>query len=171
MGGKARIAGMPRQYRNVLVALIVSLCLVVGSSALAGGSCYHYSKKDRQLAKKTNSARAYRDVRKMTLDPHLSRVAKRQARAMASNDYLYHTPSLGSLVTKWKVLGENVGYAGSVKKVHRAFMNSSAHKANILRSGFKYVGVGVTKGGGHTWASVVFESKKNPGTTLKMPSC
>ncbi|MGH2751862.1 MAG: CAP domain-containing protein [Actinomycetota bacterium] len=162
---------MPRRYRSVVVLLVVSLCLVAGSSAVAGGSCYHYSKKDRKLAKKTNSARAGRDIRKMTLDPHLSRVAKRQARAMASKNYLYHTPSLGSLVTKWKILGENVGYAGSVKKVHRAFMNSPAHKANILRWGFKYVGVGVTKGGGHIWASVVFEGKKNPGTTLEMPSC
>ncbi|CAN5568876.1 hypothetical protein BH20ACT23_BH20ACT23_11500 [soil metagenome] len=156
----------------MFAVIVLSLCLVVNSSASAGGgSCYKHSKRDRLLAKRTNSARAYAGVRKLSLDPHLSRVAKRQARAMARRRTLYHTPSLGSLVTNWRSLGENVGYAGSVKSVHRAFMGSSVHKANILRSSYRHVGVGATKKGGYVWSAVVFESRKNPGTTLKMPSC
>ncbi len=151
--------------------MVLSLCLVVSTSAYGGGSCYRHSKRDRQLAKKTNAARAHAGVRKLSLDPHLSRVAKRQARKMARRRTLYHTPSLGSLVTHWRSLGENVGYAGGVKRLHRAFMGSSPHKANILKSSYRHVGVGTTKKGGNIWSSVVFESRKNPGTTLKMPSC
>ena len=90
---------------------------------------------------------------------------------MAYKYTLFHSTSLGSLVTRWKTLGENVGYAGSVKKVHRAFMNSAGHRANILRSAYRHIGVGVVKKGGRIWATVVFESRRNPGTTLKMPSC
>lgn len=146
--------------------------LAVGSVAGAGGgSCYSHSKKDRSLAKRTNRARSNQDVAKLSLDPQLSYVAKRHSRSMASKNTLYHTASLGSLVTRWKTLGENVGYAGSVKSVHRAFMNSAGHKANILKSGYKNFGVGVVKKGGRIWATVVFEARKNPGTTLKMPSC
>lgn len=90
---------------------------------------------------------------------------------MARKRTLYHNPSLGSQVTNWRSLGENVGYAGGVKAVHRAFMRSAAHKANVLKSSYRHVGVGATKKNGYVWAAVVFESRKNPGTTLKMPSC
>jgi len=163
---------MPHLHRSVFVVAILSLCLVVSSSAYAGsGSCYRHSEKDRLLAKKTNAARAHAGVRKLSLDPHLSLVARRQARAMARKRTLYHTPSLGSKVTRWRSLGENVGYASSVKRVHRAFMGSSPHKANILKSSFRHVGVGTKRKGAYVWSAVVFESRRNPGTTLKMPSC
>jgi uncharacterized protein YkwD len=163
---------MRGMYRALTCALVVTLFLGVGSVAGAGtGSCYSYSKKDRALAKRTNRARSNHGVAKLSLDPQLSYVAKRHSRSMASKNTLYHTASLGSLVTRWKALGENVGYAGSVKKVHRAYMNSAGHKANILKPGYRHLGVGVVKKGGRIWATVVFESRRNPGTTLKMPSC
>jgi uncharacterized protein YkwD len=163
---------MPRLHRSVFVVAVLAICLVVSSSAYAGGgSCYSYSKKDRQLAKKTNGARANAGVRRLSLDPHLSRVAKRQARTMARRGKLYHTRSLGSLVTRWRRLGENVGYATTVKAVQRAFMGSTAHRANVLRSAYRHMGVGVKRKGAYVWAAVVFESRRNPGTTLSMPSC
>jgi len=160
---------MSRVLRAVVVLALLLVCLDAGTAS-AGGSCYRYSKKDRQLAKKTNTTRANAGVRKLSLDPHLSRVAKRQARTMARRATLYHTPSLGSLVTRWRWLGENVGYAGTVKAVHRAYMGSAVHKANIL-SASRHLGVGVKKKGGYVWTAVVFESRRNPGTTLSMPSC
>ena len=90
---------------------------------------------------------------------------------MAKKQTLYHTPSLDSLVTRWRSLGENVGFATGVRRVQRAFMSSAPHRANILRSAYRFVGVGVKKAGGYVWSAVVFESRRNPGTTLKMPSC
>lgn len=163
---------MTRLLRATVVILTAALCVGFGSVAGAGsGTCYSYSKKDRSLAQRTNRARSGHHIRRMSLDPHLSRVAKRHSHAMASKYTLYHSTSLGSLVKRWKTLGENVGYAGSVKKVHKAFMNSAAHKSNILRSAFRNFGVGVVKKKGKIWATVVFQGRKNPGTTLKMPSC
>ncbi|MGH2701841.1 MAG: CAP domain-containing protein [Actinomycetota bacterium] len=163
---------MPRLLQSTVVTLTAALFVGAGSVAGAGtGSCYTYSNKDRALAQKTNRARSNRDIAKLSLDPQISHVAKRHSRAMASKNTLYHTASLGSLVTRWKSLGENVGYAGSVKSVHRAYMNSAGHKANILKPGYRNFGVGVVKKGGRVWTTVVFEARKNPGTTLKMPSC
>jgi hypothetical protein len=161
---------MSRVFPAVVVLALLLVSLEAGA-AHGGGACYRYSKKDRMLARKTNAARANAGVRKMSLDPHLSRVAKRQARAMARKATLYHTRSLGSLVTRWRSLGENVGYASTVKAVHRAFMGSAIHRANVLRSTTRHMGVGVKKKGGYAWAAVVFESRRNPGTTLSMPSC
>lgn len=163
---------MPRLLKSAVVILTAALCVGVGSVAGAGsGSCYSYSKKDRSLAKKTNRARSNHGIAKLSLDPQISYVARRHSRRMANKNTLYHTASLGSLVTRWRSLGENVGYAGSVKRVQRAFMNSSGHRANILRPGYRNLGVGVVKKSGRIWATVVFESRKNPGTTLRMPSC
>ena len=163
---------MPRLLQPTVVAVTVALFLGAGSIAGAGtGSCYSYSKKDRVLAQKTNRARSNHGVAKLSLDPHISYVAKRHSRWMAKKSTLAHTASLGSLVTRWKALGENVGYAGSVSGVHKAYMNSTGHKANILKSGYRNFGVGVVKKGGRVWTTVVFEARKNPGTTLKMPSC
>jgi uncharacterized protein YkwD len=162
---------MPRRYRTVVIAAIIALVMVVGTSTQAAGSCYWHSKKDRAIAKKTNASRANAGVRKLNLDPHLSQVARRQARAMARKRALYHTRSLGSLVTNWRSLGENVGYASGVKRVHKMFMNSSAHRSNVLKSSYRHMGTGVKKAGGRVWVAVVFESRRNPGTTLKMPKC
>jgi uncharacterized protein YkwD len=162
---------MSRSHRLVLVVAVLAPTLVMSSVHAGSGACYRHSTKDRLLAKKTNTARVNAGVRKLSLDPHLSRVAKRQARAMARKRTLYHTRSLGSLVTRWQALAENVGYSSTVKSVHRAFMSSLAHKANLLRASYRHLGIGVTKKGGYVWAVAVFESRRNPGTTLSMPSC
>ena len=52
------------------------------------------------------------------------------------------TPRLTSDVTNWRWVGENVGYGPDVATVHAAFMNSPAHKANILDRDYTEVGIG-----------------------------
>ena len=161
-----------RGFRAIVCTLCLSLCLVAGSTAAAGGgSCHKYSKKDRKLARVTNNARKRKNLRPLRLDRQISYVAKRHSRAMVGKNSLFHTPSLGSKVTRWKILGENVGYAGSIKTVHRMFMKSASHRGNILKPRYRFIGAGVVKGKGHIWVTVVFEGRKDPGTTLKMPSC
>jgi hypothetical protein len=50
-------------------------------------------------------------------------------------------------------------------------MASPAHKDNILYAPFNYVGIGTATGFGRLWATVIFESRKDPGTRLRMPRC
>ncbi len=92
---------------------------------------------------------------------------------MAKRHSLYHTSaeSLGRRVTRWRVLGENVGFGGDVRSLHKAFMESPAHRDNILFDRYRHVGVGVKRSGGLMWVTVVFEASKDPGTRLSMPSC
>lgn len=158
---------------TVAILCCFALALLVPASAVAGGSCYTFNDSERSFAKKTNAARVNAGKAKLKLDPHLSKVAIKHTREMASKDLLFHTPStkLGNRVTNWIMLGENVGYGGSVKTVQKAFMNSAGHKANILNGSYKYFGIGVVKSDGVVWVTVIFEAKSDPGTTLKMPSC
>jgi uncharacterized protein YkwD len=157
---------------RLTVAVIVgafSLALLPGNAI--GGSCWNFRSADSRMAKKINKSRSTHDKRKLSLDPHLSKVARNHTRSMAGAGSLFHSSNLGSKVTHWKSLGENVGYATSVKELHKLFMQSEGHRANILNGSYRFVGVAVIRKNGYTWTTVVFESKKNPGTTLKMPNC
>ena len=75
---------------------------------------------------------------------------------MAGSSRLYHNPRLTSDVTNWRWVGENVGYGPSVASVHTAFMNSPAHKANILDRDYTEVGIGVVVANGRVWVAEVF---------------
>ena len=135
------------------------------------GVCWSSRPAEKRMAAKVNRARSNHGKVRLQLDPQLSKVARVQARRMADKNTLYHTPNLGSKVTNWTRVGENVGYGDAVAQLHKMFMKSSGHRANILRKSYRHVGVGAKRGGGWLWVSVVFEARKNPGTTLNMPKC
>ena len=123
------------------------------------------------MARKINGARDARGERRLSLDKELSKVARRHTWEMDTKNSLYHTPSftLRRRVTHWRVLGENVGIGQTVSSLHQAFMASPAHKANVLRSDFRHVGVGVREAAtGQIWVTVIFQARRDPGTRLRM---
>ena len=94
----------------------------------------------------------------LRLNSRLSLVAQRHSAKMAKLNRLHHNPNLVKDVgdMPWKILGENVGVGSTVNTLHKAFMNSPSHRANILRSAYRLVGIGVVSSGGRTWVTVVF---------------
>jgi uncharacterized protein YkwD len=44
----------------------------------------------------------------------------------------------------------------TLKVVHRALMDSSSHRANILNKSYDRVGVGIVRRGGRTWITQLF---------------
>ncbi len=158
----------------VLTALVGGLFSpTVATSATANNQCWDYKTSERRFKLKINRERAALGQGKLRLDPELSKVALKHTNEMVAKSELYHTSSeqLKNRVTNWNLLGENVGVGGGVDSLHKAFMNSPAHAANVLNSSFKHVGVGVVKKGGRMWVTIIFEAVTNPGTTLPMPKC
>lgn len=160
----------------------LGMCLLAGllaipsleAAASNGSRCWKVSDSERGFVRKMNRSRANNDLGKLTLDPELSRAAQKHTIEMVDSDELFHTglDRLGRWVTRWTTLGENVGYGGSVRSLHKAFMNSATHRANVLLGRFNHVGVSATRDSdGKLWVTIVFESTTNPGTTLRMPSC
>jgi uncharacterized protein YkwD len=135
--------------------------------------CYKFNSSERSFASLMNGERTSRDQGKMKLDPELSKAAKVHTGEMVRSNTLVHTTStsLKRRVTHWSTIGENVGVGSTVASLHSAFMNSPAHRDNILHDPFNNVGVGVTTKDGRMWVTVIFEASSNPGTPLKMPSC
>ena len=160
-----------RMAAAALVALSFG-ALSPGAVATAGGSgsCYHYKPSEREFAQKINLARRVAGSGSIQMDKQLSKVARRHAWEMDKSNRLFHTEGnkLGWRVTNWNALGENVGVGGTVDSLHRAFMASPAHRANVLRSSYSHLGVGVHRDKNYIWVVMVFESTRDPGTRLRL---
>lgn len=158
----------------LLGALIAALLPAPIAGAQAGDNpCWKYKTSEKAFARKMNAARTNGHLGKLSLDPELSKAARVHTKEMVTKDLLHHTDSddLKRRVTNWIILGENVGVGGSVKSLHKAFMNSPAHRDNVMHALYRHVGVGVKKAGGRMWVTVIFEATTDPGTTLRMPTC
>ena len=153
-------------FKRYLTAIFASALLAsLIPTGTASAACYSPNTAERGFARLINVARGSNDLR---LDPELSKVAKVHTREMVRKNSLFHSTStqLRSRITNWSSLGENVGVGSSVTSLHQAFMNSTAHKANIVEPSFRHVGVGVIKKDGRMWVTVIFEARSDPGSPL-----
>lgn len=112
------------------------------------------------LAGLVNGARSSAGLPPLTLSGALSDVARSHSASMAASGTLSHSgntaAAVGSVVSDWTSVGENVGVGGSVAEVHSALMGSATHRANILGD-FTVLGVGVVRGGdGRVWVTELF---------------
>ncbi len=82
--------------------------------------------------------------------------AQNWAEHMAATGVLAHSNLRDGMDSGWTKLGENVGRGGSIEAIHRAFMNSSGHRNNILDPAFTHLGVGVAKGSAGVFVVHVF---------------
>jgi uncharacterized protein YkwD len=118
-----------RALAAVTASLLVLAALVTGAvTAQPAGA----STVEDNFTHRLNHARTIRGLPALHVRAALVTVARAQAARMASRDLLYHNPNLTTDVRNWQYLGENVGYGPAVRVIHRAFMHSPPHRANIL---------------------------------------
>jgi hypothetical protein len=149
---------VPRRHL-VLVGLLVALLLVplVQSPADASNAQVR-SDQERQFLDLVNSERTSRGLAPLKLSTNARGVARDWSQQMASGVGLKHRSPLSEPFTgRWTRLGENVGYGGTVTRLHQAFMDSTGHRANVLNSSFTWVGVGsVVSDRGVIWVTFNF---------------
>lgn len=111
-----------------------------------------------------NQARADNGLKPLAVYGPIRDIARPQSIRMGQQNRLYHNPNLASevaaAVPDWQRAGENVGQGWDVEGLHKAFMDSPGHRANILGD-YNYVGIGVVHANGYTWVTEVF--LKAPG--------
>ena len=132
------------------------------------GSRYSFNGSEKCLMRKINRARRQRGMRALSWDKQVGYVARSHARSMSNQRNVWHDGSLGQKVTRWRRLGQNTGKGQTCRGIFRAFINSSAHRANIFGR-WRHVGVGVSWGGGCIWVQQVFESRRDPGNIYSYP--
>lgn len=110
-----------------------------------------------------NAERRSRGLPRLRHNSRLRRAAERHARDMVRRGYFSHdTPSGTDFVQRvvraryvtrrsanW-LLGENLawgsGSRSSARNIMRAWMRSQGHRRNILRRGFREIGIGIVRG-------------------------
>jgi uncharacterized protein YkwD len=138
------------------VLLLMVLGLLLGPVATMTPAALADSGMESQFVSQINSARASAGLPALSTSGDLTSVARSWSATMADEGKLYHRPGLGSAVSNWQLVGENVGQGPSVSALHSAFMGSPGHKANILNDRYTQVGVGVVVKDGTIWVTQVF---------------
>jgi uncharacterized protein YkwD len=146
-----------RGAKTIVIGAVLAAVLVAALPLTADAASGPKEMRQKLLSL-TNSARRNNGLRPLDLNWRLSKSAIRHSRRMAESRTVFHTANLYRLVRRWhpSVWGENVGMAGTVRRIHRLFMRSASHRSNILRGGFSNTGIGVVHKGGRVWATVVF---------------
>ncbi len=116
-----------------------------------------------------NSERAKAGCAALTANSTLTSVARAHSADMAKRNYFSHTnPDGASPFDRMRaagyngrLMGENIaaGYR-TAAAVMQGWMNSSGHRANILRCGYREIGIGFVTGGSYgTYWTQVFGTK------------
>jgi hypothetical protein len=137
-----------------LAPLLFLAVLILGSTATARAQAVD---AEDGFAARISQERAAAGLPGLVPSADLQTVARRHAQRMADRGTPFHNPNLGSEVTGWSLVGENVGYGPDVDTVHSKFMASADHRRIILMPELTEVGVGVVRtGDGLLWVVEVF---------------
>jgi uncharacterized protein YkwD len=146
-------------------AVVLTTGLAVPLAAPAAASTTPVlSTFDARLLSDINHARTARGIRALTVVAGTTDVAHGWSCHMATVSLLSHDLRLGALLEThgsywWTTYGENVGLISSTSgadALFRAYMNSPAHRANILDRTFRYVGIWTKGSGGRRWNTIDF---------------
>jgi uncharacterized protein YkwD len=109
-----------------------------------------------------NRERSRHGLPQLRENPKLRRAAERHTDSMVSERFFDHTSPSGSTMVErirrtgytkrarsW-ALGENIawgsGSLATAAQIHRSWMNSPGHRANILQRSFREIGIGIETG-------------------------
>jgi uncharacterized protein YkwD len=141
-------------FRKALAAVATAgALLAAGVAAPAPASAFTTTNGVRlnyveaRLAALINNARTSRGLAPLTVAPGTTDLARDWSMNQASKDLMYHNPNLVAGVQRhgssdWRAVAENVGRGWSADSLFEAYMNSPGHRANILDSGMRYLGIG-----------------------------
>ncbi len=150
----ARPRSRARRLKN---AVLIMSAALLAQMAPFSGTAAATDAREQTLYQMVNQARAGAGVNQLSLSERISEIANRHSRRMASSRTLYHSCLSCSFRGRhYKMLSENVAVARSVNRAHQLMMGSDGHRANILRGGFKRIGVGVVRRGGRVWVTEIF---------------
>jgi uncharacterized YkwD family protein len=110
---------------------------------------------EQQMLNLVNGERAKAGLGALKADLTLTKLARLKSQDMINRNYFSHeSPTYGSPFAMMKsfgvtynTAGENLAGNSTVSAAHTALMNSPGHRANILKSSFTHVGIGIVKGG------------------------
>jgi uncharacterized YkwD family protein/spore coat assembly protein SafA len=113
---------------------------------------------EQQVLSLVNKERAKVGLKPLQMDWELQRVARVKSQDMYSKKYFSHqSPTYGSpfdmmkqFGIRYRTAGENIAQGQRTpQEVMNAWMNSSGHRANILKADYTHIGVGYEANGNY----------------------
>jgi uncharacterized protein YkwD len=148
--------------RHVLILAAAVIALVAFPAA--AGAAAKRTTSTTALLHEINRVRSAHGLRTLAFDPVLARAALAHTREMTATGAFQHG-AFGTRMRQFRVtgpfVGENLAWGsgpfGTAQGIVKAWLASPEHRANLLRPGFRRVGVGqlVTNFQGAAGASVV----------------
>jgi hypothetical protein len=157
----------PRLAHRTAVGLAIVLIAAAGVLVTARPAAANAT--ESALISKINAARTSRGLAPLTVSSDLTAYARGHSAAMQRQRTLFHT-STWSAICCWRAIAENVGTGTSVTQIASLFMSSSAHRANILDSRMRQVGVGVTSSNGILWVTEIFRQPRGSTGSTTTPT-
>ena len=128
---------------HLLATFGAFVCLATAAPAAAGVTA-----AEQALLQEMNRARAAHGLRPLSLDAKLQRAARSHSADMLRRGYFAHGPFVTRILrsgARGPFVGENlawgVGSRGQARGVVRGWLRSPLHRRNLLRPGFRRVGV------------------------------
>ncbi len=126
------------------------------------------SNLENQMIELINKERQKEGLAPLRRDSELTRVARIKANDMERNNYFSHySPTYGSpfdmldrFDVEYIMAGENLSGNSSVETAHQSLMQSSGHRANILKESFTHIGIGAVESSRYRYIFVQLFIKK-----------
>jgi uncharacterized protein YkwD len=112
------------------------------SSAAASGA-------EREAIDALNDVRRANGLAALRVSESLNRSAGSYARRMLQHDFFGHGPSIdvaGGFRSAGETLAYHTGWNAQPRRTVSRWMNSPGHRAVLLSSGFRWVGMGLARG-------------------------
>ncbi|MFH1866632.1 MAG: CAP domain-containing protein [Patescibacteria group bacterium] len=135
--------------------VLLKLVVIVAPSFYPAEPLYSSAITVQNIVELTNVSRQGFGLSPLAMNPYLTKAAEQKANDMALSGYFAHTSPQGIDPWYWiKQAGYKYSYAGenlamkfqTAEGVTNAWMASPSHKANILKSEYREIGVGIKEG-------------------------
>lgn len=163
---------MKQRSRATTTAIVTVTAVLIGVLAVAVAPA-DASGADRSASSYyslINDLRASHGLGPLAIDNALAGSAQSWAQHMADTGTLSHDPALGSAVSGWTKLGENVGTGPNVDQIWQAFLRSPGHLDNLLDPAFTHMGVGFVIDGTSQYTTHRFMTKAGSAATTPSPT-
>lgn len=146
---------MPRRAPRrptIITAFIATLGLALFGATIPATAAHAASTCDTttlaqaqsRILGEVNAARVNAKVPKVTANAAMNTVATNWSKKQAAAGVMSHNPYYSTQIPKgWRSAGENVAAGYAISQVSAAWMASAGHKANIIRSSFTHIGIGL----------------------------
>jgi uncharacterized protein YkwD len=136
---------IPRVLKRLTALGAAILVLVLTTTSAAAG----LTRAEARLLGDLNRVRAAHGLAPLRYDPRLQRAARNHSREMLVTQIFEHG-AFGARMVQFDVrgslTGENLAWGngsfGTASSIMRAWLASPEHRANLLRPGFRRIGIG-----------------------------